>query len=346
MIQDRTILIRNIYYMLAYAFKALRNNNYAHLEGETFEHIHDLFAEILRLGISAQLKHGLHRAYVERTEPLAALRGKIDLAATMRHRMANRRQLECTFDELTEDCLLNRILKSAAMMLAFHPDVAPQRRRALRRLLVLFGGVGDTRLDKVKWNTIRLDRNTQTYSLLMCICRFISRSMLPGTEIGGPLPVFDDQQMSALFENFVRAYFRRHFPEIFIGAENIGWNIVETESTIGLLPRMVTDISLVRGAHRLIIDTKYYSRSLQLYRDKRSVHSANLYQIQSYVINADRDHAGTVDGMLLYARTTEDVIPEGQMRLRGGNVIRFSTLDLGEQFAAISGRLDEIAALV
>ena len=62
MTNDKGILIRNIYYMLAYAFQELRHNNYAEIAGEEFEEIHDLFAEILIRGISFQLKQGLHRA--------------------------------------------------------------------------------------------------------------------------------------------------------------------------------------------------------------------------------------------------------------------------------------------
>lgn len=66
MTKDKTILIRNIYYMLSYAFSELKKNNYEHIAKEEFDHIQDLFAEILYKGVSAQLKRGLHRKYVER----------------------------------------------------------------------------------------------------------------------------------------------------------------------------------------------------------------------------------------------------------------------------------------
>ena len=58
MTTDKGILIRNIYYMLAYAFQELRQNNYVEIEGENFDEIHDLFAEILIRGIAFQLKQG------------------------------------------------------------------------------------------------------------------------------------------------------------------------------------------------------------------------------------------------------------------------------------------------
>ena len=45
---DKGIFIRNIYYMLTYAFQELKQNNYEEIVGEEFDEIHDLFAEISR----------------------------------------------------------------------------------------------------------------------------------------------------------------------------------------------------------------------------------------------------------------------------------------------------------
>lgn len=76
MTKDRTIWIRNVYYMLSYAFEELKKNNYEHIAREEFERIQDLFAEILYKGVSAQLKRGLHREYVSKD------RGPIDVKGT------------------------------------------------------------------------------------------------------------------------------------------------------------------------------------------------------------------------------------------------------------------------
>lgn len=42
MTDDKGIFIRNVYYMLSYAFHDLRKNNYEDIAGEDFEGIHDL----------------------------------------------------------------------------------------------------------------------------------------------------------------------------------------------------------------------------------------------------------------------------------------------------------------
>ncbi|MDO4807391.1 MAG: 5-methylcytosine-specific restriction endonuclease system specificity protein McrC, partial [Coriobacteriales bacterium] len=90
-----------------------------------------------------------------------------------------------------------------------------------------------------------------------------------------------------------------------------------------------------------------YSHTTQQQFDKRSVHSGNLYQIFTYVKNkeADLTRAGVpheVSGMLLYARTDEDVQPDGVYQM-SGNQISVKTLDLDAPFDEIRAQLDEIA---
>ncbi len=60
------IPIRNIYYMLAYAFQVLNEQGYKDVATEEFDNVAELCAAILTKGISVQLKRGLSREY--RTE--------------------------------------------------------------------------------------------------------------------------------------------------------------------------------------------------------------------------------------------------------------------------------------
>ena len=55
---------------------------------------------------------------------------------------------------------------------------------------------------------------------------------------------------------------------------------------------------------------------------------------------ADRPHE--VSGMLLYAKTDEEVYPENEYRM-SGNRIEVRTLNLDRDFSQIKAQLDEIA---
>ena len=107
------------------------------------------------------------------------------------------------------------------------------------------------------------------------------------------------------------------------------------------LPIMQTDIMLhFKNGKTLIIDAKYYGQTMQYHFNKATIHSHNLYQIHTYVINQDKNHEGNVDGMLLYAKTEEEITPNGQIHLNDGNVISFKTLDLNQDFHQIKKRLN------
>lgn len=345
MTEDKGILIRNIYYMLTYAFQELRKNNYKEIAGEEFEGVYDLFAEILNRGVSYQLKHGLHRRYVERQDSLVTLRGKLDINATMGHYTNGDRHLACEFDEYSEDNEFNRILKSTIGLLIKHPKVKNARRSALRKLLPFFSNVGESDLKRVRWNTFRFDRNSKTYQMLMYICYFIVDNLLLSTETGDyRMHSFSDEHMCRLYEKFVLEYYRQHHPEFHACARQISWNVSE-ESSCNILPIMQTDIFLTIGERTLIIDTKYYYRSLAVNYDKEKIHSANLYQIYSYVMNHDVRHEGKTDGMLLYAKTEDEIQPDGEAPFRDGNIIYFRTLDLNQDFENIKSQLESFVKL-
>jgi 5-methylcytosine-specific restriction enzyme subunit McrC len=344
MTNGKGILIKNIYYMLTYAFRELRLNNYERIAGEEFEDIYDLFAEILCRGIAYLLKQGLHREYVAVRESLPSLRGKLDVSGTLRERQAQRVRLACEHDELSENNLFNRILKSAVMLLLRHSEVDARRKGALRRLMSFFEGVDEIAPSAVRWGSLRYDRNCRSYQMLHGLCYFLLQSRLLTTEEGKTrLAQFSDDHMNLLFQRFVLEYYRRHHGEYGARAKMIRWNLSEESAgsvSAGMLPIMQTDITLSLGERTLIIDTKYYSRVLQENFGKLSLNSPNMYQINAYVTNEDVHHTGRVDGLLLYAMTQEDVQPDMNVVLNDGNRLMAHALNLNQDFAQIKQQLE------
>lgn len=327
--------------MLTYAFKELKANNYENIAGEVFENIHDLFAEILAKGIAYQLKQGLHREYIEQTESLSTLRGKLDISGTLRNYAAQRRNLECTYDVLSEDNVFNQILKSTMSLLFKHPFVAKERKAALHKTAVFFDNVSEIDLKQVAWNRLRFDRNSKTYQMLIYLCYFIAENELLTTKAGDyHMKNFTDDHMNMLFQRFVLEYYKQNFPKLKACAGQIKWDCIEELSTTTILPLMQTDIMLYIGDRTLIIDTKYYTKTMQTHFDKRTIHSNNYHQIFTYVNSLDWRHTGKVDGMLLYAKTDEDVVPNGQQVQHDGNTIYFRTIDLNQDFSKIEEQLN------
>lgn len=342
MTEDKGILIRNVYYMLAYAFQELTKNNYEDIAKEDFEHIQDMFAEILYKGVSMQLKQGLYREYTEIIEDLATLKGKLDINGTIKSRLQRKQIISCEFDELSEDNLFNRILKTTIELLICEKTVKPRRKSALRSLLPFFCNVKSIIPSAIKWNNLTYKRNNRSYRMLLNICYFIIDGMLLTTESGTyRMATFSDEHMNRLFERFVLEYYRAHHKNIKANSEKISWDINDEKGSSGIefLPSMQTDIVLRNEEKTLIIDTKYYGEILSGMFDKKSISSANMYQIFSYVKNMDTYNTGNVSGMLLYAKTKEDMAEPIDTHINGNRII-VQTLDLNQEFANIKLQLD------
>lgn len=337
------IRIQNIYYMLAYAFQVLNEQGYRNIATEDFDNTAELCAAILARGISTQIKRGLGKEYIPRTEALSSLRGKIDITESIKTQALQRKQLVCSYDEFSVNSYMNRIIKSTVQLL-LRADITKARKKELRKLLVFFDGVEAIDLYSVNWN-MQYNRNNQTYRMLISICYLVVKGLLQTQSDGTTklMDFLDEQRMHRLYEKFILEYYRRVFPQITANASQIPWQLDDDMSA--MLPVMQTDIMLTHGEKTLIIDAKYYAHSTQIQYDKHTLHSGNMYQIFTYVKNketelADRPHE--VSGMLLYAKTDEDIYPENEYRM-SGNRIEVRTLNLDGDFDMIKAQLDGIA---
>ena len=345
MTKDRSIFIKNIYYMLSYAFSALNQGEYENVAAEDFDNLHNLFAAILAKGIGRQLKQGLYREYLNRQEDLALVRGKIDMPGTIRNRIAKKRLVACDYDELSENNLYNQILKATVMILLRHAKVEEQYKVELKKEMLYFSGVDLIDPLGIRWNAIRFQRNNNSYRMLISLCQLLLEGMLQTTEEGErKLASFiDEQRMCRLYEKFILEYYIKECPQVNASASRIGWALDDGVGTF--LPVMQSDIMLTKGSRFLIIDAKYYSKTMQTQYEVQTIHSANLYQIFTYVKNKEmelKDKPHEVAGMLLYARTDEQIQPDGVYSM-SGNKISVKTLDLNREFSEIADQLNKIA---
>ncbi len=345
MIKNKSIFIKNIYYMLSYAFTTLNQSNFEDVATEEFENMHNLFAAILAKGIGQQLKQGLYREYLNKRENMAVMRGKIDMSGTIKNKIARQQILSCDYDDLSENNLLNQILKTTVMILLRLSKVNTEYKDALKKEMLFFSNVDTIEPASIRWSSIRFQRNNQTYRMLVSICQLILEGMLLTTEQGEyKLASFvDEQRMCRLYEKFILEYYSKKFPALSVSASQIPWALDDGIGT--MLPTMQSDITLSHGNEVLIIDAKYYSHTTQAQYDVHTLHSGNLYQIFTYVKNRDSEFGEKphkVSGMLLYAKTDETIQPDNEYRM-SGNKISVRTLDLNCEFPVIAAQLNSIA---
>ena len=336
------IPVQNIYYMLSYAFQALQTQNYKDLATEDFHNTAELCAEILIKGISTQVKRGLEKNYVPKSESLSTLQGKLNISESIKTQTMLKKQMICTYDEFLINTTFNQILKSTVLLLP-KANISGTRKKSLRSLLLYFSDVDEIDLHFVNWNQ-HYNRNNQSYQMLIGICYLVYKGLLQTQHDGNTkvMDFFDEQRMCRLYEKFLLEYYRKEHPELTANASQISWQLDDNMDL--MLPKMQTDIMLSKSHKILIIDAKYYSHMTQLQYGVNTLHSNNLYQIFTYVKNKEfelRNCEHTVSGMLLYAQTNEDIVPNGSYQM-SGNQITIHALDLNQDFSKIAKDLDNI----
>lgn len=337
------IAIRNLYYMLAYAFRVLQEREYVQCATEPFENAADLLATILCKGVAIQVRRGLGRDYQTQVESLSCIRGKVELTRTLSSQSLLRQRVMCTFDEFTTDCYLNRILKTAMVRL-LKCNIELERKKKLRNLLLYFDGVDLLDPAQINW-TQRYHRNNQSYRMLIAICHLVLKGLIQSKE-SGVLKVldFDEEHKERLYEKFILEYYRKHFPELKPAAQHIPWALGSTDDTF--LPQMKSDITLTKNKRILIIDAKYYTENLKTHYGKQALSSGNMFQLFTYVKNKQAAFPDKiVSGMLLYAKTTALIQPDNCYML-DGNAHYARTLDLNAPFSEIANQLNKIAELL
>lgn len=328
--------------MLSYSFQVLNEQGYKKIDTEKFHNVAELCASILTKGISVQLKKGLGREYIQEEDVISSIRGKIDITMSIKLRTMLKKQMVCIYDEFSVNSYMNRILKTT-MTLLMSADISKSRKKELKKLLIYFDDVEMIDIKTIQWN-VQYNKNNKTYRMLISVCYLVVKGLLQTNADGNTklMDFFDEQRMCRLYEKFILEYYRKEHKEIKASASQIPWQL--DDEVNAMLPIMQTDIMLSKNDKVLIIDAKYYTKTLQSQYNVNTIHSGNLYQIFTYVKNKEveltkRPHE--VAGMLLYAKTDELVLPSNEYSMSGNKII-VKTLDLDCDFSTITSQLDSI----
>ena len=343
------IPIRNIYYLLCYAWDRLEEKDTVDVDPVVGDRVLDLLAKVLLNGTTHLLKRGLDRGYVNFQEDTRCLRGKVDLSASVKRDLLRWGHAHCAYDDLSHDVLHNQILRSTLAILARSDDLDAQIRGACQGMRRRLSGVSETALTRLSFRSVQLSRQTNFYDFLLKTCELIVDNMLPTEETGqSRFREFeqDEVRMRGLFEAFVRNFYKREQKTYEVdGGEWIDWHAEPgNEESKQLLPKMKTDVSLKSSDRHIIIDTKFTPNALRTHFERESLHSPNLYQLHAYITNKRRllPPESDLTGVLLY--------PEIGRNLNLGYTfedmeIRVATVDLSAEPSAIHDRLLQIIDL-
>ncbi len=332
-----SIPIRNVYYLLLYAWDRIGEGEEALVGGEDLTRLQDLLGHVLVGSVSRLLTRGLDRSYIARQEPIAGVRGKLELSGTIKRNLLVNARTWCQFDELEHDVIQNRIVKATLGGVA-GADVSPEVRNHARRLFAKMDTVSDVRISRADFASVQLHRNNRLYAFVLDLCRLIHDNLL--IDSAGGRSRFrdfrdDDPAMAAVFERFVFNFFHKEQTRYSVGRPTIRWH--DADAPNGGLPIMRTDVVLQDWGRVLIVDLKYYREALSGRFDDR-VRSSHLYQMFAYTENWAANSPGgpPAEAMLLYPVVRNAFAYD--FRLKGRRVT-VRSIDLDQDWRAIRGDL-------
>lgn len=249
--------VNNVFRMLEYAYKL---KSFELLEGltkvESTEDFFERFVNILARRILERNRKGLYCDYVERSDTLPYLRGRMRILPTTVSMLRGAIAPTCEFEEHTSDLEENQILLWTLYQLRQfqikREDVRRVVRKAYREL------IHKARLNQIEPEDCIdrfYNRLNQDYQPLHGLCRFFLEHVGPGIERGSydflPFVI----HMPSLFESFIAEWLREKMPSEY-KVKKQHRAILDSEGKFEFRIDLVIADS-VTGETVCVLDTKY-----------------------------------------------------------------------------------------
>jgi 5-methylcytosine-specific restriction enzyme subunit McrC len=339
------IPLATLYYFLCYAWNRLPEPALLRAtEAKAFHRPLELLAQVLLHATRRLLRTGLPQAYVPREEVLGSLRGRIELTPSLTQGFLPQGKAVCSFDELSADTPLHRLLADTLAALARASTLPLAVRREIsqvRRRLPVAAEASRPAPTTAAFRELRRQRTAGEAAFLLHICELIWLMALPTPTAQGRSRFVDFRRnevlMARIFEQFVRNFFRREQRRYRVFAETIAWQAEAAQpDDLALLPTMLTDTTLEAADRKIILDTKYYATALRPRYDQQRLIAPHLYQLYAYLQNQPTQPGQALEGILLYPAATQSIDLRYTL---GGHPVRVVTLDLQQPWPGIAAAL-------
>lgn len=335
------IPIKNIYYLLSYAWNKLDVGNKIKLHEDDYSNSLNLFARVFDNILTIILKRGLDRNYIAVKDRIRTIKGRIDFNSTIKTLSHLNKKFYCDFDNFSEDILTNQIIKSTIRTL-LNSDINSELKTQIKKKRISFSSIKFIELNNSHFRKVRIDKNNAYYQFIISVCKIIHENSVFDQVSGNKIFrefTGTEKQYATLFEAFVLNFYKKHLSKKYNveGSEIINWDMEEKDQ---YFPIMKTDITLEnkKTKKKTIIDTKFYKDLFTYNYDNPKFHSGNLYQMFSYVKNYDNEK-NEVEGILLYPTTKNEI---NNQNIIGGHKISLRTINLNQDWKNIENNLMEI----
>lgn len=350
---EQFIPIKNLYYLLCYAWELADQREKIKVDASDCSTYPDLFGKLLVTGCSILFKRGLHREYIAHQESIIGIKGKWNISESIQTPKYRLGLMDCTFDEFSDDILVNQIIYSSLRRLLGYKALNEKVRTQVLHIFHRFPKVSEIDLTPEVFRSVNITRDNRFYSLLIHICQMISEALLPNEKKDGQFHFvdFSRKHMERIFENFLFNFYKKECYDVFpiVERSRIQFKLQTIEGPATILPSMLTDVTLVNPSaqKKIIIDAKYYMETLVTKcseSEHEKIRTAHMYQIMAYIRNqevANVPYTMNANGILVYPQTGIELNYTGKDD-ETNHHFRFCTVDLNKEWWDIEKRLKEI----
>src|SRR5690625_142927 len=224
----------------------------------------------------AELKKGLYKSYETHIENLNVLKGKLELTQHIQKNAFHKNKAYCSFDEYTENNLLNQVFKLALIIARQDTNIHTSKLQ-LERCLGYLEGVDLISLDSIKLNQISFNRQNERFRDAALFAKMIIEHAAIYNQGNRSSSFSFLFPMNFLFEKYIEVALREVVGRDKVISQHAEKRLLLNRKTgyknILLKPDFIID-------HTLIVDTKWKSAT---YNDRTNYNQEDVYQMYAYV---------------------------------------------------------------
>ena len=246
-------------------------------------HLLDIFIEDFCNQVKAALRRGVISLYIEKTDNLNAIRGRLELTEHLRKNAVDHSRLLCRFDERSIDNRYNQALKYVLVILLRHA-ILPETRAIVMAVLRRFDEVKDRSTTVSKMRKLNFNRTIKHWEPVFKQARWLLKGLYPdvrakdGMESGSAL-LFN---MEKLFEEVLGLRIQQacrslHGNRFNVKLQGSGKSLSKTHDFI-----LKPDITICEGKQHVvaILDAKW--KFLETNGRNSKVANPDIYQMNAY----------------------------------------------------------------
>jgi 5-methylcytosine-specific restriction enzyme subunit McrC len=283
--------VQNIFRLLEYTYKLASFELFQGIAPvSSIEDVFERLAMILAKRVLDRNKKGLYRGYIQRTQPLHHIRGRILVEPSLVSMFKGSTQPICQYEENTADLVENEIILWTLHQLHCfeikRPEVKKTVRMAYREL------VNKVSLEQFRakdcinrfYNRLNLD-----YKPIHGICRFFLEHSGPGLNLGSHNLLPFVVHMPSLFESFAAEWLKEKLPRNFRLEPQFQASLDTRETLVFRIDLVIK--SRETNAVVCVLDTKYKKDPASKAKDVKDIiaYAAKMQTSNAFLIYPSGD---------------------------------------------------------